>query len=102
MTQAEYHELHGLANIRMRSERECHTLIGTALATEVAAKLLDNSQTPIANRGQFLAFANKATRHYLIDYARTRARLKRGGDREKLKLQEAQMGAANRAKNALK
>ena len=95
MIQAEYEELRGLAINRMRNEKDCHTLTGTALAHEVAAKMLNNRQTPVGNRGQFLAFANKAMRHYLIDYARTRGRHKRGGDREKVMLQEDQIEGLN-------
>lgn len=93
MIVAEYAELRDLAAAKMRSERVCHTLTGTALANEVAAKMLDNSQTPAKTRGQFLAFANKAMRHYLIDYARARRREKRGGDRQKFEFNEADVAS---------
>lgn len=78
----------------MSDQRQDHTLTATALVHEVSLKLLDESQMPTTSRGQFLAYASKAMRNYLIDHARTKGRQKRGGNRERYSFEEA-MQASN-------
>ncbi|MCH5375745.1 MAG: ECF-type sigma factor, partial [Planctomycetes bacterium] len=89
LIQAAYDDLRQMASARMTDERQNHTLTSTALVHEVSMKLLTDSQLPVANRGQFFSYASKAMRHFLIDYARTRGRQKRGGNRNKLSFDEA-------------
>ena len=79
-----YGELLKLAGRQMSNERATHTLTTTALANEVSVKLLEDQQLPTQNRGQFMAYASKAIRHTLIDYARGKGRQKRGGDRQRV------------------
>jgi RNA polymerase sigma factor (TIGR02999 family) len=86
---AAYGRLRELASAKMLNERQDHTLTSTALVHEVSMKLLDESQVPVASRGQFLAYASKAMRNYLIDHARTQGRQKRGGGRRKYSFDEA-------------
>lgn len=86
---ATYERLRELAIARMSDERQNHTLTSTALVHEVSMKLLNESQVPMASRGQFLAYAAKAMRNYLIDHARTKGRQKRGGDRRRYSFEEA-------------
>ena len=86
---AAYDRLRELATAKMLDERQDHTLTSTALVHEVSLKLLDESQVPMASRSQFLAYASKAMRNYLIDHARTKGRQKRGGDRKRYSFDEA-------------
>ena len=74
-----YGKLRALAAARMRQERPEHTLTATALVHEVSLQLLQESNLPVDNQGQLLAFAAKAMRNLLVDHARSRRRQKRGG-----------------------
>ncbi len=88
---AAYEDLRRLASGRMAAERQNHTLTATALVHEVSAKLLSgDGSVSMKNRGQFFAYAAKAMRHLLIDHARAKARLARGGDREKVPMEDAE------------
>lgn len=89
LIQATYDQLHRLATARMRNERPDHTLTATALVHEVSVQLLERSQVPVENHGQFLALAARAMRNLLIDHARSKGRVKRGGGRKKIELDEA-------------
>lgn len=84
-----YDQLRALAAAHMRDERPDHTLTATALVHEVSLKLLEGVNVKAANQGQFLALAAKAMRNLLIDHARARGRQKRGGDQERLTLDES-------------
>lgn len=86
---AAYQELRTLAAARMRNERPDHTLTATALVHEVSLQLLERSQVDLENKGHLLALAAKAMRNLLVDHARGRGRLKRGGDQQKLSLDQA-------------
>lgn len=72
-----YAELHGLAHGLMRRERGDHTLQTTALVHEAWMRVGDDPSW--ASRGEFLAAAARAMRCILVDHARTRGRVKRGG-----------------------
>lgn len=89
LIQAAYDELRQMAAARMANERQDHTLTSTALVHEVSMKLLCESRIPVSNRGQFLAYASKAMRNFLIDHARTRGRQKRGGAHRRFSFDEA-------------
>jgi RNA polymerase sigma-70 factor, ECF subfamily len=89
LIRATYDQLRALAAAHMRGERPDHTLTATALVHEVSLQLLEGAAVSANNRGQFLALAAKAMRNLLIDHARRRGRQKRGGNREKLSLNES-------------
>jgi RNA polymerase sigma factor (TIGR02999 family) len=74
-----YQELHTLARSRMRNERAHHTLSATALVNEAYLKLSRDERIQARSRTQFLGIAARTMRRVLVDYARTRKRLKRGG-----------------------
>lgn len=99
--QAAYKELRSLAASQMNRERLDHTLSSTALVHEVAIKLLDDDNVPTRNRGSFFAYAARAMRNYLIDYARTRGRQKRGGDCEVLSLDQALVASQEQSEELL-
>lgn len=84
-----YAELRRLASRYLRQERPGHTLQTTALVHEAYLKLVDQKNASWENRVQFFAAAAKVMRHILVDYARSRRTLKRGGDYCRLSLDEA-------------
>lgn len=73
------HELHSLAQRHMRNERLGHTLQTTALVNEVYLRLVGHQGIGTKNRGEFFALAAQVMRCLLVDYARNRNYLKRGG-----------------------
>lgn len=79
-----YDELRKLAAGRMANEAAGHTLDATALVHEAYLRLVGNQS--FQNRGHFFVAASEAMRRILINHARDRKRLKRGGDRIRLEL----------------
>ena len=88
LTQRLYPELRRLAQNAMRRERAGHTLQSTALVHEAYLRLSEGP-VRIESRAHFLALASRAMRRILIDHARGRDRLKRGGEYERISLTEA-------------
>src|SRR4051812_11295687 len=89
-----YNELRKLAAHRMSDERSDHTLQATALVHEAYLRLVDVEQAQQWNgRGHFFAAAAEAMRRILVENARRRARLKRGGDVQREALPEANIAA---------
>jgi len=74
-----YDELRALAEHCFRNERQSHTLQPTALVHEVYMRLVDQSSIEWKSRNQFFVIAAMAMRNILVDHARTKGRLKRGG-----------------------
>src|SRR5262245_50547411 len=83
-----YDQLHELATGYMRREKAGHTLQPTALIHEAYLRLTDQEQPEWENRAQFFRFAAHLMRQILVDHARTKAAAKRGGDWEKVPLEE--------------
>jgi RNA polymerase sigma factor (TIGR02999 family) len=75
-----YSELRKVASRHLRGERDGHTLQTTALVHEVYLKLAGHRECGFNDRAHFLSVASRVMRQVLVDYARTRARKKRGGD----------------------
>ena len=76
-----YEELRRVARAHMAQERPDHTLQATALVHEVYVRLVDGAAVRWDGRGHFFAAAAEAMRRILIESARRRLCLKRGGDR---------------------
>jgi RNA polymerase sigma factor (TIGR02999 family) len=74
-----YDELRRLAHHYMRGERVNHTLQATALVNEVYLRLAGIDGMQWRDRAHFFAMAATLMRRVLVDYARLRAREKRGG-----------------------
>jgi RNA polymerase sigma factor (TIGR02999 family) len=75
-----------------------HTLAATALVHEAYLKLVGPRELPWQNRAHFYAAAAEAMRQVLLDHAKAKARLKRGGGRRPLHLginDAAQLPAAD-------
>jgi RNA polymerase sigma factor (TIGR02999 family) len=94
-----YDQLRKIAQQRMAGERTGHSLEATALVHEAYLKLVGDEDVSLqwANRAHFFAAAAEAMRRILVDHARAKGRLKRGGDRAKLKLGVATLGADENA-----
>src|SRR5687768_16470204 len=83
-----YEELHRIAGRYMRGERRRNTLQTTALVNEAYMRLADYKRMQWQDRSHFFAAAAQAMRRILIDFARARQNLKRGGDAERVSLDE--------------
>ena len=81
-------ELHRLAHRYMAGERADHTLQTTALVNEAYLRLIDSSRVRWQNRAHFFAVSAQLMRRILVDVARARAKLKRGGGATQVSLDE--------------
>ncbi len=79
-----YEELRKLAAARMAAERPGHTLDATALVHEAYLRLIGDQQ--FDGKAHFFAAAAEAMRRVLVNHARDRNRLKRGGGRSRVDL----------------
>jgi RNA polymerase sigma factor (TIGR02999 family) len=79
-----YDELRQLAAARLAAEAPGHSLNPTALVHEAYLRLLGDQH--FDGRGHFFATAAEAMRRILVNHARDRKRLKRGGGRVRLEL----------------
>jgi RNA polymerase sigma factor (TIGR02999 family) len=84
-----YDELHRLAQRYMADERPGHTLQTTALVNEAYLRLVDSSHATWEGRSHFFGVCAQMMRRILVDWARSRQALKRGGDVSSLDLDEA-------------
>jgi RNA polymerase sigma factor (TIGR02999 family) len=78
--EAAYAELRRLARRQLRRLRPGQTLTTTSLVHEAFVKLVQG-RVETQDRAHFFALAARAMRQILVDYARQRSSLKRGGDR---------------------
>ncbi len=74
-----YDQLRAVAQRALAAERPDHTLQATALVHEAYLKLVGEREIPWASRAHFYVAAAEAMRRILIDHARARGRVKRGG-----------------------
>lgn len=84
-----HRELHRLAHRHMAGERPGHQLQTTALVNEAYLRLVDSSRVRWQNRAHFFAVSAQLMRRILVDSARARNRLKRGGDVVQVSIDEA-------------
>ena len=83
-----YDDLRMLARRHLRFQGSMITLHTSGLVHEAYLKLADRTRLSWENRGHFLAVYTKVMRNILIDMARSRLAVKRGGDRVKVTLDE--------------
>lgn len=84
-----YDELRRLAKARIGNEKPGQTLQATALVHEAYLRLVDvENVQPWNSRGHFLAAAAEAMRRILIENARAKHALKRGGQHHRVELDE--------------
>ena len=84
-----YNELRAIAHRQLALRARGSTLSTTALVHETYLKLVDQSRADWRDRAHFLAVASIAMRHVLVDRAKARATLKRGGERRRITLDDA-------------
>lgn len=94
-------ELHRLAHHYMSRERTGHTLQTTALLDEAYLRLVDNTKPLWQNRMHFVAATAQLMRRIMVDHARERHALKRGGGAKKVTLDEAALVTETRAAELL-
>lgn len=81
-----YDTLRAIARSQMRRERAGHTLEATAVVHEAYLRLADLDGSAWADQEHFLSIAAASIRRVLVDHARGRNSLKRGGDAGNLTL----------------
>ena len=92
-----YDELRRLARSYLRRERSDHTLQPTALVNEAYLKLVDQSRVSWQDRHHFFGIAAQMMRRVLVDHARANAAEKRGGQRDKVSLEDVDVSTGQRA-----
>jgi RNA polymerase sigma factor (TIGR02999 family) len=92
-----YDQLRELARHRMAEERSGHTLQATALVHEAYLRLVGDRPAGWAGRAHFFHAAAEAMRRLLIEHARARGRVKRGGggERQRVPLSVIDLAAEN-------
>ncbi len=88
--EAIYAELRKIAVKAMASERQNHTLQPTEIANEAYIRLVDPDHRNWQNRAHFFAAAAQSMRCILVDHARNKGARKRGGDYQKVDLDQAE------------
>jgi RNA polymerase sigma factor (TIGR02999 family) len=89
-----YTELRRVAAVRMAGQATGHTLDATALVHEAYLRMVGPADGPRwAGRGHFFAAAAEAMRHILVDRARRRSALKRGGGAARVDVPEDAIAA---------
>jgi RNA polymerase sigma factor (TIGR02999 family) len=81
-----YDQLRQIARRQMAGERESHTLQATALVHEAFVRLCGGEKLEYQDRAHFLAAAATAMRNLLLEHARNRGRIKRGGKKKRVPL----------------
>src|SRR4051794_17853564 len=87
-----YEKLRALAGRKMRQERPDQTLQATALVHEAYLRLVDTTKVQFwESRWHFFAAAAESMRRILVDNARRRGRIKRGGDQHRVDLDKLEL-----------
>ena len=94
-------ELHRLAHHYMSREAIGHTLQTTALLNEAYLQLVDDPKRSWQNRTHFVAAAAQLMRRIMVDHARERRALKRGGGALKVSLDDAALVTERRSEELL-
>ena len=92
-----YQELRNLARRYLQRERGDHTLQPTALVHEAYLRMVDQSRVQWQNRAQFFGIAAQLMRRILVDHARAHIAAKRGGQAERISLEDAAISPEERA-----
>ena len=92
-----YDDLRRIARGQLRRRHPSDTLDTTGLVHEAYVRLVDQSRASWRDRGHFFAVSAIAMRQIVVDHARRRTRVKRGGDRITVPLEDVQEPAAKEA-----
>lgn len=97
-----YGELRRIAGHLMRDERPGHTLQPTALVHELILRFMGNEGgLPAENKSHLMVMATRAMRNLLVDHARSRRALKRGGQVDLVRIEPELDGTACTDENLL-
>jgi RNA polymerase sigma-70 factor, ECF subfamily len=96
-----YEVLRRLATRHLAHERSDHTLRATALVHEAYIKLAAQKNAQWQNRAQFFGVASQAMRRILVDYARGKQRIRRGGKQQKVPLDGVVLVSPGRTEEVL-
>jgi RNA polymerase sigma factor (TIGR02999 family) len=96
-----YEDLRRIARGQLRRLRPGQTLDTTGLVHEAYIKLVDQRAATFVDRSHFFAIAARAMRQILVDYAKRKARHKRGGGKPDLELDEGKVAVAAQAESLL-
>ena len=89
-----YEELRRLAAARMQREMAGHTLQPTALVHEAWMRMVGETDRTWKNRAHFFAAASECMRRILIESARRKSRIKRGGRQARLNIDDLELATA--------
>jgi len=84
-----YDDLHRLARSRLRQHQTITLLDTTSLLHESFLKLVGATALPVEDRHHFFAYAARAMRSVIVDFARARQTQRRGGDSDHIPLDTA-------------
>lgn len=96
-----YGELRELARARMANVPPGNTLQPTALVHEAFMRLVGKEDPGWDNRGHFFAAAAESMRQVLVDQARRKKRLKRGGDKKRIDVESFDVPLASPVEDIL-
>jgi RNA polymerase sigma-70 factor (ECF subfamily) len=83
-----YEDFRRVAAAQLKREPPGHTLQPTALVHEAFLRLIDQRRVDWQGRSHFIAVGAQAMRRILVDHARAAGRIKRGGERRRVELNE--------------
>jgi RNA polymerase sigma factor (TIGR02999 family) len=89
-----YHELRAMASGQVGREHRPGSLGGTALVHEVYVRLMGDRGQAWENRAHFFGAAGEAMRRILVEHARARLRVKRGGGWRRVDIDQAETTSA--------
>ena len=89
-----YNELRRLATYKLSREQPGQTLQATALVHEAYLRLVGQDNQNWTSRNHFFSAAAEAMRRILVENARSKRRIKRGGDRQRVDLEDANLSIA--------
>jgi RNA polymerase sigma factor (TIGR02999 family) len=90
-----YAELRQLATARMNHEADGQTLQATALVHEAWLRMVGDGHRTWQNRAHFFGAAAEAMRRILVENARRKSRLKRGGGQIRLDIDDLDLAATS-------
>ena len=96
-----YDELKKLADAEMHRERAGHTLQPTALVNEAYLRLVNLKEAKFNSRAHFFGAAAQAMRRILVDHARAKRAVKRGGSAERAELDSSLVSFEERSTDLL-
>ena len=101
LTPRVYRTLRRIAGYQLKNERSGNSMQATALVHEAYLELIDVNNVDWQHRAHFFAVSAQIMRHILLDRARRRIAAKRGGDAERVNLDELPDLSGSRARELI-